>query len=98
MQFLTRRQCAGPLEIEKVSRADLEASKLNTSWIPTIDHPSIPPEQRSRELSEMVIARTMLASINGAWVVSDEWNKLLPHLTFTKVDEFLKTVDWDGKA
>jgi hypothetical protein len=82
----------GPIKIEKVSRADLTAGKLNTSWTPQIEHPSIPPELRTQELSEKVIAATLVAGLAGSWVVSDEWNKLLPNLKLTTVDEFLQSV------
>ncbi|KAK5046584.1 hypothetical protein LTR84_007345 [Exophiala bonariae] len=84
----------GPISIERVTRADLEAGRLNTTWAPKIEHPSIPPEHRTRELSDKVISRTLLAGLKGSWVVSDEWNKLLPHVKFTKVDEFLRSVNW----
>lgn len=98
MQMANGETHAGPLNVERVSRADLEAGKLNTTWAPQIEHPSIPPEQRTRQLSDIVISRTLLLGIKGFWEVSDEWNQLLPHLQLTKVDEFLRTVNWGSKA
>ncbi|KAL2850096.1 NmrA-like family-domain-containing protein [Aspergillus pseudodeflectus] len=35
----------GPFKIERVKASDFEAGTWETSWIPRVDHPSIPPEQ-----------------------------------------------------
>jgi hypothetical protein len=96
MQMTDGHIHAGSISVEKVTRADLEAGRLNTTWAPKIEHPSIPPEQRTRQLSDIIISRTLLAGLKGSWVVSDEWNKLLPHVKFTKVDEFLRSVNWES--
>lgn len=39
--------------------------------------------------SEQVIAEIMKGGLQGAWGVSDEWNKLLPDLKLTTLGEFL---------
>jgi hypothetical protein len=79
-----------------VSKDSLEARKLNTSWIPEIDHPSIPLEMRGPALSEAIMADSLRSFLSGAWTVTDEWNKLLPHLRLTKAEDFLRDV-WEGK-
>ncbi|KIX03046.1 uncharacterized protein Z518_06596 [Rhinocladiella mackenziei CBS 650.93] len=85
----------GPFKIETVSRADLEAGKLNTSWIPQADHPAIPPEMRAT-VSESMTASLLLSALRGAFAVTDEWNQLLPHLQFTKAEDFLTDI-WKDK-
>ena len=87
---------AGPIEVEKVSKDDILAGKLNTSWVPIISHPSIPPEQRTPEFSRVITASFISTGLQGAWIVSDEWNKLLPHLKLTTIEDFLHKY-WDGK-
>lgn len=79
-----------------MTRAELEAGKLNTSWIPEIIHPAIPLEYRSPAVFEGAIAGVILLGINGAWAVSDEWNQRLPNFKFTKLEDFLRSV-WEGK-
>jgi len=94
-RILTLR--TGPFEVEKVSKNDILSGKLTTSWAPDISHPSIPPEQRTPEFSRIITASFIATSLQGAWVVSDEWNKLLPQLKLTTIEEFLHKY-WDGKA
>lgn len=86
----------GPLSIERVSKADIAARKLNTSWVPHTDHPSIPENLKGPELSKSVTLNLLDALNRGSWEVSDEWNKLLPHFKFTGVEEFLREI-WADK-
>lgn len=47
--------------------------------------------------SEQVIAEIMKGGLQGAWDVSDEWNKLLPDLKLTTLGEFL-TRYWESPS
>lgn len=75
---------------------DLEAGTWETSWTPTVEHPSIPPEQAA-VASKYMTSRILLAVNAGSYAVSDEWNSLLPDFEFTPVEKFL-TEAWKGKA
>lgn len=43
-----------------------------------------------------MVAGMLLGISVGAMSVSDEWNRLLPDLEFTRAEEFLKDA-WKGK-
>ena len=54
--------------------------------MPQITHPSIPVEQQ--HLFYVPGWTGLLnATAKGAWTVSDEWNKILPDVKFTTVEE-----------
>jgi hypothetical protein len=84
-----------PFAIERVKVEDLEAGNLNTSWAPAFSHPSVPEEQWPA-WGKAVITSSLLAVERGAWDTSDEWNKLLPELKLTSIEDFLASV-WEGK-
>ncbi|RBR24374.1 uncharacterized protein FIESC28_02864 [Fusarium coffeatum] len=77
-----------PFTVEKLKTNDLLAGKVNTSWIPKMDHPSIPIEVRE-ELAAFYWKGCLLAFGDSAFHVSDEWNTLLPDYKFTQPEEFL---------
>ncbi|CRG87173.1 hypothetical protein PISL3812_04190 [Talaromyces islandicus] len=77
-----------PFNVETISTQDLKAEKIQTSWQPKVDHPSIPPEQ-AEALSGKLLSGVLLAISDGAFQVSDEWNRLLPDHQFTGAEEFL---------
>ncbi|KAK3939634.1 NAD(P)-binding protein [Diplogelasinospora grovesii] len=85
----------GPFDIEEVQAEDLKAGRVNTTWLPKVDHPAIPAEQVEKMAAGMV-AGMLLAISAGAMSVSDEWNKILPDCKFTKAEEFLAEA-WRGK-
>ncbi|KAL2866187.1 NAD(P)-binding protein [Aspergillus lucknowensis] len=85
-----------PFKVERVKAEDFKAGTWVTSWIPRVDHPSIPPEQVDA-LSKLGVAGISLAIGAGAFAVSDEWNQLLPDYHFTQADAFLSEV-WKGRA
>lgn len=76
--------------------ASLEAGKLNTSWIPEVDHPSVPPEMRTA-VSENMLADLVSSALRGAWAVTDEWNQLLPYLQLSRIEDFLSDI-WNDKV
>jgi hypothetical protein len=85
----------GPFKIERVKASDFETGTWETSWIPRVDHPSIPPEQVD-VFSKLGVAGITLAISASAFAVSDEWNRLLPDYEFTALEPFLRGV-WEGK-
>ena len=74
---------------------ELEGGAWKTSWIPKLDHPSIPPEQVEM-FSRIIVAGILLAVSAKAFECSDEWNRLLPGYKFTQPEEFLSEA-WRGK-
>ncbi|TKA48805.1 hypothetical protein B0A49_12255, partial [Cryomyces minteri] len=77
-----------PFEIEKLKADELESGAWKTSWIPKLDHPSIPPEHVDM-FSRIIVAGLLLAISAKAYSCSDEWNRLLPDYKFTQPEEFL---------
>ncbi|KAF2428274.1 NAD(P)-binding protein [Tothia fuscella] len=84
-----------PFQVEKVALADAEAGKLNTSWLPTSTHASIPLDQVEGTVTA-ILSSTLVAISRGSWAVSDEWNKIFPDQKLTGAEEFLTKV-WKGK-
>ncbi|KAF2494576.1 NAD(P)-binding protein [Lophium mytilinum] len=84
-----------PFEIEKLKISELGSGEWKTSWIPRLDHPSIPVEQVDM-FSRIIVAGCLLAISAKAYTCSDEWNKLLPDYKFADPEEFLSEV-WRGK-
>ncbi|KAK0621883.1 hypothetical protein B0T17DRAFT_306311 [Bombardia bombarda] len=84
-----------PFAVETFKVADLKAEIFEPSWMPVIEHPSIPAE----ELASMVsyfLRHLLVATTTGAMVVVDGWNRVFPEYKFTQVEEFLEEV-WRGK-
>lgn len=84
-----------PFDVEKLNLEDLKAGEPKSTWIPELKHPSLSEDQVA-QFSKAVIAASLVGQAQGAWVVSDEWNKLLPDYQFTGIKEFLSDV-WTGK-
>ncbi|KAK4696757.1 hypothetical protein P7C71_g1220, partial [Lecanoromycetidae sp. Uapishka_2] len=77
-----------PFEIEKLKANELESGAWKSSWIPKLDHPSIPPEQVAM-FSKIIVAGVLLAISAKDYSCTDEWNQLLPDYKFTQPEEFL---------
>jgi hypothetical protein len=60
-----------------------------------VDHPSIPKDQ-IEPFSKMIMRGVLLSFGQGAWTVTDEWNRLLPDYKFVQAEDFLKEV-WGSK-
>ncbi|MCJ1401942.1 hypothetical protein MMC11_005159 [Xylographa trunciseda] len=84
-----------PFKIEKLKADELESGEWKSTWIPKLDHPSIPPEQVDM-FSKIIVAGMLLAISAKAYSCSDEWNRLLPDYKFTQPEEFLSEA-WGGK-
>ncbi|KAJ6000669.1 NAD(P)-binding protein [Penicillium waksmanii] len=82
-------------QVERVKAQDLQNGTWSTSWVPRIDHPSIPREQIDA-MSRIVCAGILLATHDGAYSVSDEWNRLLPSFQPTPIEKFLAE-SWHDK-
>ena len=92
---LTLNEPGAPFKIEKLKADELESGVWKSSWVPKIDHPSIPPEQVAM-LSGTMVASILLAISANAFSCSDEWNRLLPDYKFAQPEEFLSEA-WRGK-
>ncbi|KAK3390029.1 hypothetical protein B0H63DRAFT_428580 [Podospora didyma] len=84
-----------PWDVEVVKVEDLEAGELKTSWLPHFSQPYLTPEE-ALAFSKGLVIKILLGNIKAAWVVSDEWNQLLPHFKPTQLEEFL-VEHWTGK-
>ena len=84
-----------PFTIETLKANELESGAWKAPWVPTLDHPSIPPSQVAT-FSRIIVAGLLLATSAQAYSCSDEWNRLLPDYKFTQPEEFLSAA-WRGK-
>lgn len=84
-----------PFTIEKLKVDELESGTWKASWIPKLDHPSIPPEQVVT-FSRIIVRGFLLAASAKAYSCTDEWNRLLPDYKFTQPEDFLSEA-WRGK-
>ncbi|KAJ5587757.1 uncharacterized protein N7459_003522 [Penicillium hispanicum] len=85
-----------PFHINKVKLEDLETGAWTAPWLPKVDHPSIPPESVTDELSKFMTGAILSSVTGGGFTVSDEWNRLLPDYEFTQAEDFLSKI-WHGK-
>lgn len=77
-----------PFTIDWLEMDDLMAGELKTDNYTRIELPSTPQEQ-IEAFSKMAIIGYLISSARGVWSVSDEWNRLLPDLKFTQVEDFI---------
>ena len=83
-----------PFTLSHLSPTDLQAGKLEISWTPSQGHHSF--SQEAAKIIEQAYIDILLSSIDGAWEVTDEFNKIFPDYEFIGIDEFLGDV-WKGK-
>ncbi|TVY36512.1 Quinone oxidoreductase [Lachnellula occidentalis] len=86
----------GKFDISSLQEADVRAGDIRSSWLPKFKDPNVPPEQ-SEEFSKIVVKGSLLSGVSESWVVSDEWNRLLPDYKFKDVEEYLEE-QWAGQA
>ncbi|KAJ5490296.1 hypothetical protein N7453_011121 [Penicillium expansum] len=85
----------GKFIIHRISKADLDAGNFTSPWCPILAHPSIPKDQL--ELMSRKINLEALKGISRAeWVMTEDWNSLLPAFSFTNPREFLEKW-WKGR-
>ncbi|KAL8340860.1 hypothetical protein RB601_006790 [Gaeumannomyces tritici] len=85
---LAGRIRGAPLETSWLRKEVLQAGKLEAGWAPKVEHPSL-DANFTDEAMEQMSAGIMLAVAAGAWDTSDEWNRLLPDMKFTGIEDFL---------
>ncbi|USP76689.1 uncharacterized protein yc1106_03963 [Curvularia clavata] len=85
----------GEWSIDHISSEDVARGEIKSSWIPPLDHPVIPPEERE-SFSKVFLIMFFTASKNGAWNVSEEFNEMFPEYKFMSLEEYL-TKAWEGK-
>ncbi|KAJ5689983.1 NAD(P)-binding protein [Penicillium macrosclerotiorum] len=84
-----------PFKIERLKKNDLLSGEWKTSWLPKVEHPSIPSGQLDM-MSRVIVSGLVLGISAKDFVVSDEWNQLLPDYKFTQAEDFLAEA-WQGK-
>lgn len=67
----------GEWSIEHISSRDVAQGEIKTSWIPQLDHPTIPQEERE-SFSKVFLIMFFTAIKNGSWNVSEEFNEIFP--------------------
>jgi hypothetical protein len=77
-----------PFTVEALQADDLKNGDVKASWMPRMDHPSVPPEQID-QLAAAFLSGAMMGIGAEALRVGDEWNRLLPEYKFTGAEEFL---------
>ncbi|KAF4984362.1 hypothetical protein FDECE_17111 [Fusarium decemcellulare] len=79
-----------PFVVEKVNAEDLENGDLKATWVPNFRHSSF-SEEEAPAVSKMLTISFLLSFSKRQWVVSDDWNRLLPDYEFTKIENFLSS-------
>ncbi|ORY03920.1 hypothetical protein BCR34DRAFT_491995, partial [Clohesyomyces aquaticus] len=85
----------GEWDIEYLKSEDIAKGELKSSWVPTMNHPIIPPEARE-EFSREFVIMFLQGIAKGAWDVSAEWNERFPDFETQSAEEYL-TKAWEGK-
>jgi hypothetical protein len=85
----------GPFTIDRIPNEDLKNGTWDASWLPKVEHPSIPPEFVDA-FSKKMVGGISLAIGAGCFDVGDEWNRLLPDFEFTDAKDFLRKA-WGDK-
>jgi hypothetical protein len=85
----------GAFKLEHFTAEELECGSYKASWLPTLDHPTILPED-VEAASKTIVSELLLALAEKAFETGDEWNRLLPGYEFTGAEEFLREA-WRGK-
>lgn len=80
-----------PFDITYLDEDDVRADKIHSSWLPLFQDPNLPQEV-IETFSKVILKGSLLSGISKSWVVSDEWNRLLPDYNFTSAEEFLEKV------
>ncbi|KAH7084723.1 NmrA-like family protein-like protein [Paraphoma chrysanthemicola] len=93
---LGKRLRPGEWQVEHVKSEDVEKGELKTSFVPVMDHPVIPLDQREK-YSAQFVREFFVAMKKGCWNVEDTWNKRFPDFKFTGVEKYLVKA-WEGKS
>jgi hypothetical protein len=74
----------------------VRAENIKSAWIPKFVDSSLSSEQ-NEYFSKVILKGSLLSGLTRSWVVSDDWNRLLPDYKFTGAEEFLEK-HWAGRA
>jgi len=74
----------------------VRAENIKSPWIPKFVDPNLSSEQ-NEYFSKVILKGSLLSGFTRSWVVSDEWNRLLPDYKFTGAEEFLEK-HWARRA
>lgn len=88
-QYSGKKMTRHTLKIES-----LKKGKFTSPWLPPWRHPII-PEFLSNLVAKKVMTEWWLAGSTGDAAVNEAWNKLLPDVKLTRIDEFLRKVYLD---
>ena len=83
-------------DITYLEEEDVRAANIKSSWIPIFRDPSLTPEQ-IEYFSRVILRGSLLSGLCKSWVVSDEWNRLLPNYKFMQAEDFLAK-NWSGRS
>ncbi|KAF2202434.1 NmrA-like family protein-like protein [Delitschia confertaspora ATCC 74209] len=86
----------GEWKIEHVRGEDIRKGELKTDWVPIMSHPGILDAERE-QFSKRFVVVFLLGILNGAWDVSDEFNRRYPDYKFIGLEEYLRKA-WEGRA
>jgi hypothetical protein len=85
-----------PWDITCLPEDDVRAGDFHGSWVPQFyKEQGLSPEQKEH-FSKVILRGVLLSGLCKSWVVSDQWNRLLPDYKFTDAEEFLEKY-WTGK-
>ncbi|KAG9229055.1 hypothetical protein BJ875DRAFT_475879 [Amylocarpus encephaloides] len=85
-----------PWDITLIPEDDIRAGNFGNSWIPTMDKEPTMTAEQIEHFSKLVLQSCLLSGLSRDWVVSDEWNRLLPDYKFIGAEEFL-VKHWAGR-
>lgn len=85
-----------PFQVIPLKEEDIRADIIKSPWIPQLNEANLSPEQ-SEQFSKVVLKSSLLSGLAQDWVVSDEWNQLLPDYRFADVEEYLKKAWAEGR-
>ncbi|KAG0646871.1 hypothetical protein D0Z07_6442 [Hyphodiscus hymeniophilus] len=75
---------------------EVRSDNFDPPWVPIFKDPYLTTEQM-KSFSKVILKGSILSSACGSWIVSDEWNRLLPNYKFAEAEEYLEKV-WADKA
>lgn len=81
-----------PFQRHVLKLADLEKGDFNSTWIPPMDHPNMPPEMKTPNFAKAVLPPFLVASAGGATDVPPVWNGLMPDVQLEDIEAYLRRV------
>lgn len=83
-------------DITYLPEDDVRAGDFHGSWVPQFYKEQGLSPERKEHFSKAILRGVLLSGLCKSWVVSDQWNRLLPDYKFTDAEEFLEKY-WAGK-